>query len=239
MSRRDHGSGSVYKRSSDGRWMGTYEDGWTAAGTRPRRTPRGSWRDVARGCAPLEQRGLGASRRLGWSPLSPRRRELVPIARLQPAPIGADCPGGGYSPSGEPSRLRASARYALSRASSLPDATSPEILCSSRARESERATLAQGGAIRSNRSAGAGSSRLSRIVVNSSMSSAHALLAGARPAGCLGTLGRGARGLRVAAGLGAVLVGVKHARGRHPEGGAGVRFHVEKTTGCTYTRQGV
>jgi integrase len=36
--RREHGSGSVYRRASDGRWMGTYEDGWTAAGTRRRRT---------------------------------------------------------------------------------------------------------------------------------------------------------------------------------------------------------
>jgi integrase len=38
VTRREHGSGSVYRRASDGRWMGTYEDGWTAAGTRRRRT---------------------------------------------------------------------------------------------------------------------------------------------------------------------------------------------------------
>jgi len=37
-SRRAHGSGSVYQRASDGRWLGTYEAGWTARGTRRRRT---------------------------------------------------------------------------------------------------------------------------------------------------------------------------------------------------------
>ena len=37
-SRRGHGSGSVYQRASDGLWLGTYEAGWTAKGTRRRRT---------------------------------------------------------------------------------------------------------------------------------------------------------------------------------------------------------
>lgn len=37
-SRRDQGSGSIYQRKSDGRWLGTYEAGWTARGTRRRRT---------------------------------------------------------------------------------------------------------------------------------------------------------------------------------------------------------
>lgn len=36
--RRDYGSGSVYQRGSDGRWIGTLEAGWTAKGTRRRRT---------------------------------------------------------------------------------------------------------------------------------------------------------------------------------------------------------
>ena len=36
--RRDHGSGSIYQRSSDGRWIGTIEAGWTARGTRNRVT---------------------------------------------------------------------------------------------------------------------------------------------------------------------------------------------------------
>lgn len=34
--RRDHGSGSVYQRASDGMWIGTLEAGWTARGTRRR-----------------------------------------------------------------------------------------------------------------------------------------------------------------------------------------------------------
>jgi integrase len=36
--RRDHGSGSIYQRSSDGRWIGTFESGWTSKGTRRRIT---------------------------------------------------------------------------------------------------------------------------------------------------------------------------------------------------------
>jgi len=34
--RRDYGSGSVYRRASDGRWVGTFEAGYTASGTRRR-----------------------------------------------------------------------------------------------------------------------------------------------------------------------------------------------------------
>lgn len=34
--RRDYGSGSIYQRTSDGRWVGTLEAGWTAAGKRRR-----------------------------------------------------------------------------------------------------------------------------------------------------------------------------------------------------------
>lgn len=36
--RRDHGAGSIYQRASDGRWMGTFEAGWTSKGTRRRIT---------------------------------------------------------------------------------------------------------------------------------------------------------------------------------------------------------
>lgn len=36
--RRDYGSGSVYQRASDGRWVGAAQAGWTAAGTRRRVT---------------------------------------------------------------------------------------------------------------------------------------------------------------------------------------------------------
>lgn len=38
MTQRDKGTGSVYQRKSDGRWLGSYEDGWNANGTRRRRT---------------------------------------------------------------------------------------------------------------------------------------------------------------------------------------------------------
>ncbi|WP_019148829.1 tyrosine-type recombinase/integrase [Timonella senegalensis] len=38
MSRRSHGSGSVYQRESDGLWIGTLEAGWTTRGTRRRLT---------------------------------------------------------------------------------------------------------------------------------------------------------------------------------------------------------
>lgn len=36
--RRDHGNGSIYQRASDGRWIGTFEAGWTSKGTRRRVT---------------------------------------------------------------------------------------------------------------------------------------------------------------------------------------------------------
>lgn len=36
--KRSYGRGSVYQRASDGRWVGTIEAGWTAAGTRRRIT---------------------------------------------------------------------------------------------------------------------------------------------------------------------------------------------------------
>lgn len=36
MARRDYGTGSVYQRKSDGRWVGTLEAGWTADGDRRR-----------------------------------------------------------------------------------------------------------------------------------------------------------------------------------------------------------
>lgn len=42
MNRRAHGTGSVYKRASDGRWVGTIETGWTARGTRRRKSVTGS-----------------------------------------------------------------------------------------------------------------------------------------------------------------------------------------------------
>lgn len=38
MARRDHGTGSIYQRRSDRRWVGTIETGWTASGTRRRVT---------------------------------------------------------------------------------------------------------------------------------------------------------------------------------------------------------
>lgn len=40
--RREYGSGSVYKRASDGRWVGTMEAGWTATGNRRRVTVTGA-----------------------------------------------------------------------------------------------------------------------------------------------------------------------------------------------------
>jgi integrase len=36
--RREYGTGSIYQRSSDGRWYGSYEAGWNPNGTRRRRT---------------------------------------------------------------------------------------------------------------------------------------------------------------------------------------------------------
>ena len=42
--RRDYGTGSVYQRQSDGRWMATIEAGWTADGTRRRVTVSGKTR---------------------------------------------------------------------------------------------------------------------------------------------------------------------------------------------------
>lgn len=36
--RRDYGAGSIYRRKSDGRWIGTIEAGWTVTGTRRRIT---------------------------------------------------------------------------------------------------------------------------------------------------------------------------------------------------------
>lgn len=36
MARRDYGAGSVYQRKTDGRWIATIEDGWTASGARRR-----------------------------------------------------------------------------------------------------------------------------------------------------------------------------------------------------------
>lgn len=39
--RREYGTGSVYQRASDGRWFGTFDAGWTAAGTRRRPTVSG------------------------------------------------------------------------------------------------------------------------------------------------------------------------------------------------------
>lgn len=41
MSRREYGSGSVYQRASDGRYIGTLEAGWTATGARRRVTVSG------------------------------------------------------------------------------------------------------------------------------------------------------------------------------------------------------
>ncbi|MBO9524302.1 MAG: tyrosine-type recombinase/integrase [Nocardioidaceae bacterium] len=44
MARRDYKTGSIYQRSSDGRWMGTIEAGWSAEGTRRRVTVSGKTR---------------------------------------------------------------------------------------------------------------------------------------------------------------------------------------------------
>ena len=41
MARRPHGTGSVYEDKARGRWVGTYEAGWTANGTRRRRKVTG------------------------------------------------------------------------------------------------------------------------------------------------------------------------------------------------------
>jgi integrase len=49
MSRREYGSGSVYQRGRDGRWVGTIEAGWTREGTRQRISVTGKTRaDVVR-----------------------------------------------------------------------------------------------------------------------------------------------------------------------------------------------
>lgn len=45
--RRPHGAGSVFQRASDGRWIGTYEAGWTSKGTRRRRTVSASTKQAA------------------------------------------------------------------------------------------------------------------------------------------------------------------------------------------------
>src|SRR5699024_9139781 len=38
MARRDYGTGSVYQRARDGKWVASVEVGWTTKGTRRRRT---------------------------------------------------------------------------------------------------------------------------------------------------------------------------------------------------------
>lgn len=73
--RRDHGSGSVYQRSSDGLWVGTIEAGWTATGARRRltvsdKTEAGAKRKLRDKRAALERGEIGASERTtvkAWS----------------------------------------------------------------------------------------------------------------------------------------------------------------------------
>ena len=48
MTRRPHGTGSVYYDTARGRWVGTYEAGWTARGTRRRRKVTGRTETEAR-----------------------------------------------------------------------------------------------------------------------------------------------------------------------------------------------
>lgn len=67
--RREYGSGSIYQRKSDGRYIGTFEAGWTAAGTRRRtqvsgRTEAEVKRKLRDKKAALERGELGASSRV-------------------------------------------------------------------------------------------------------------------------------------------------------------------------------
>lgn len=87
MVRREYGSGSVYRRSRDGRWVGTLEAGWAASGRRRRITVTGKTEAAVRRRLRdrrLElERGGGGDRRItvkAWSDewLEITQRTLTP-----------------------------------------------------------------------------------------------------------------------------------------------------------------
>lgn len=57
--RRSHGSGSVYQRASDGRWVATIEAGWTKTGARRRITVTAKTKADVRAKVKLRERELG------------------------------------------------------------------------------------------------------------------------------------------------------------------------------------
>jgi integrase len=87
--RREYGTGSIYQRSSDGRWYGSYEAGWNANGTRRRptvsaKTP-GEVKRKLRDAIAAQKRGDVQTRTLtlkAWADtyLQMRLRDLSPKA---------------------------------------------------------------------------------------------------------------------------------------------------------------
>lgn len=74
VGRREYGSGSIYQRTSDWRWIGSYEDGWTPTGRRRRRTI--SSKGCVGGCAPKCKHRAEIKRKLRDKRLAIERGEI-------------------------------------------------------------------------------------------------------------------------------------------------------------------